>query len=63
MRDQVRISVSGGGEPKDLARGTSTIAEEAVDQLQENEKLVAGEICLHCLQSLSKKGFFPRFLG
>ena len=39
MRDQVRISVS--GEPKDLARGTSTIAEEAVDQLQENEKLVA----------------------
>ena len=41
MRDQVRISVSGGGEPKDLARGTSTIAEEAVDQLQENEKLVA----------------------
>ena len=31
------------GEPKDLARGTSTIAEEAVDQLQENEKLVAGE--------------------
>ena len=54
MRDQVRISVSGGGEPKDLARGTSTIAEEAVDQLQENEKLVAGELCL---QSLSKKGF------
>ena len=53
MRDQVRISVS-GGEPKDLARGTSTIAEEAVDQLQENEKLVAGELCL---QSLSKKGF------
>ena len=42
MRDQVRISVS--GEPKDLARGTSTIAEEAVDQLQENEKLVAGEL-------------------
>ena len=41
LRDQVRISVS--GEPKDLARGTSTIAEEAVDQLQENEKLVAGE--------------------
>ncbi len=37
---EVRISCS--GEPK--APGTaSTIAEEAVDQLQENEKLVAGK--------------------
>ena len=55
MRDQVRISVS--GEPKDLARGTSTIAEEAVDQLQENEKLVAGEIFLRC----RSHEFSPRF--
>ena len=35
----VRISVS--GEPK-VPGAASTIAEEAVDQLQENEKLVAG---------------------
>ena len=37
----VRISVS--GEPKPPG-ATSTIAEEAVDQLQENEKLVAGNL-------------------
>ena len=36
----VRISVS--GEPK-VPGAASTIAEEAVDQLQENEKLVAGD--------------------
>jgi hypothetical protein len=36
----VRISVS--GEPK-VPGAASTIAEEAVDQLQENEKLVAGK--------------------
>ena len=35
----VRISCS--GEPK-VPGAASTIAEEAVDQLQENEKLVAG---------------------
>lgn len=38
---QVRISCS--GEPK-APGAASTIAEEAVDQLQENEKLVAGNI-------------------
>ena len=37
----VRISVSGEPKPPGAA---STLAEEAVDQLQENEKLVAGEI-------------------
>jgi hypothetical protein len=37
----VRISVS--GEPK-VPGAASTIAEEAVDQLQENEKLVAGKL-------------------
>ena len=45
------------GEPKDLARGTSTIAEEAVDQLQENEKLVAGESSLNPVDLK----FLPRF--
>ena len=45
------------GEPKDLARGTSTIAEEAVDQLQENEKLVAGESSLNRVDFK----FLPRF--
>ena len=44
------------GEPKDLARGTSTIAEEAVDQLQENEKLVAGESSFNTESILS---FYP----
>jgi hypothetical protein len=46
----VRISVS--GEPK-VPGAASTIAEEAVDQLQENEKLVAGK--QNCLANIINK--------